>query len=193
MGMHTHTQFTSTRTCVCAHEHDITCCVLRNVHIPFPEQHGGFKPISAAVKARRSSAAPAERNARLLWGAGLLSFFMSAVFDNLTTTIVMLSIMQVCARMQLHDDHVVPPPVFNLLHECSSLRCSACMLQCGADVTWLGTSKHQVLRRGCAIPSKATPIPTPSPSTHCTPCCFTSCHMTPGNHPARKSYPMRRS
>lgn len=58
-------------------------------------QHGGFKPLAALVNAGASS--PAERNTKLLWGVALLSFFLSAVLDNLTTTIVMLSVMQVTA------------------------------------------------------------------------------------------------
>jgi hypothetical protein len=59
---------------------------------PCPLQHGGFKPLAAAVSA---SGSPAERNIKLLWGVGLVTFFLSAMLDNLTTTIVMLSVLQV--------------------------------------------------------------------------------------------------
>ena len=55
-------------------------------------QHGGFKPLAAAVNA--SGGASGASNARLLWGLGLLTFFLSAILDNLTTTIVMLSVLQ---------------------------------------------------------------------------------------------------
>jgi hypothetical protein len=60
---------------------------------PRRPQHGGFKPLAAAVSA--SGATPAERNTKLLWGVGLVTFFLSAMLDNLTTTIVMLSVLQV--------------------------------------------------------------------------------------------------
>jgi Na+/H+ antiporter NhaD/arsenite permease-like protein len=77
---------------------NIWCAGVASAPVPlvsfiFVLQHGGFKPLAAAVNA--SDATPAERNVRLLWGVGLLSFFLSAALDNLTTTIVMLSVLQV--------------------------------------------------------------------------------------------------
>jgi Na+/H+ antiporter NhaD/arsenite permease-like protein len=47
--------------------------------------HGGFKRLASWVVA--------EQRSTLAWGVGLLSFAMSAVLDNLTTTILMLSIL----------------------------------------------------------------------------------------------------
>ncbi len=56
------------------------------------DAHGGFRPLAAAINA--GDAAPQQRNTKLLWGVGLLTFFLSACLDNLTTTIVMLSVLQ---------------------------------------------------------------------------------------------------
>lgn len=56
------------------------------------DAHGGFKPLAAVVNS--PSGSRAERNTKLLWGVGLLTFFLSAMLDNLTTTIVMLSVLQ---------------------------------------------------------------------------------------------------
>lgn len=48
--------------------------------------HQGFRVISDAISVNSKKA--------LLWAAGLITFFLSAVLDNLTTTIVMISILQ---------------------------------------------------------------------------------------------------
>nr|NGY94247.1 hypothetical protein [Neochlamydia sp. AcF84] len=48
--------------------------------------HHGFKIILDVIKVRSK--------VRLLWLLGLITFFLSAVLDNLTTTLVVLSIMQ---------------------------------------------------------------------------------------------------
>ena len=51
------------------------------------DTHGGFDKLAAAVRtdSRRS----------LAWIVAFTSFFLSAVLDNLTTTIVILSLLQV--------------------------------------------------------------------------------------------------
>lgn len=49
-------------------------------------QHKGFKIISDAISVNSKRA--------LLWTIGLLTFFLSGVLDNLTTTIVMISLLQ---------------------------------------------------------------------------------------------------
>jgi hypothetical protein len=59
-------------------------------------QHGGFRPLADAVSPR--GAPPSERNVRLLWAGGLVAFTLSAALDNLTTTIVMLSVLQARAH-----------------------------------------------------------------------------------------------
>eukprot|EP00878_Enallax_costatus_P023894 GHUV01025453.1.p1 GENE.GHUV01025453.1~~GHUV01025453.1.p1 ORF type:complete len:345 (+),score=82.83 GHUV01025453.1:289-1323(+) len=53
------------------------------------DSHGGFKRLANWVRA--------DQRTTLAWGVGLLTFVMSAVLDNLTTTIVMISILQVGA------------------------------------------------------------------------------------------------
>lgn len=55
--------------------------------------HGGFRRLASWVKA--------DQRKTLACGVGLLSFAMSAVLDNLTTTILMLSILQVSKLWQL--------------------------------------------------------------------------------------------
>jgi hypothetical protein len=51
--------------------------------------HGGFKRIAAWIRA--------DQRTTLTWLVALLTFGMSAVLDNLTTTIVLLSILQASA------------------------------------------------------------------------------------------------
>ena len=48
------------------------------------EAHNGFAVISDAMKIRSKR--------KLLWAAGIMTFFLSAVLDNLTTTIVMVTL-----------------------------------------------------------------------------------------------------
>jgi hypothetical protein len=55
------------------------------VFLQVVDVHGGFKRLVSWVVA--------EQRSTLAWGVGLLSFAMSAVLDNLTTTILMLSIL----------------------------------------------------------------------------------------------------
>ncbi len=50
------------------------------------DAHEGFAIVTSRIRARRKST--------LLWIVGLLTFFMSAVLDNLTTTIVMVSLLR---------------------------------------------------------------------------------------------------
>ncbi len=50
------------------------------------DAHEGFAIVTNRIKARKKSS--------LLWIVGLLTFFMSAVLDNLTTTIVMVSLLR---------------------------------------------------------------------------------------------------
>ena len=50
------------------------------------DQYGGFKIITDRIKTTSK--------VRLLWTLGLITFFMSAVLDNLTTTIVMLALLR---------------------------------------------------------------------------------------------------
>ncbi|MCC7303561.1 MAG: sodium:proton antiporter NhaD [Bacteroidia bacterium] len=50
------------------------------------DAHDGFEVITSRIKTRKKS--------RLLWIVSLLSFFLSAVLDNLTTTIVMISLIR---------------------------------------------------------------------------------------------------
>jgi Na+/H+ antiporter NhaD/arsenite permease-like protein len=56
------------------------------------DSHQGFKIITNRVKTRNA--------ATLLWIMGFLTFFMSSVLDNLTTTIVMVSLL----KRLVHDD-----------------------------------------------------------------------------------------
>ncbi len=50
------------------------------------DAHEGFAIVTSRIRARRKSS--------LLWIVGLLSFFLSSVLDNLTTTIVMVSLLR---------------------------------------------------------------------------------------------------
>jgi Na+/H+ antiporter NhaD/arsenite permease-like protein len=50
------------------------------------DTHGGFEVITSRIKAKYLSS--------LLWIVALVSFFLSAVLDNLTTTIVMVSLLR---------------------------------------------------------------------------------------------------
>ncbi len=50
------------------------------------DAHEGFAIITKRIRARRKSS--------LLWVVGLMTFFLSAVLDNLTTTIVMVSLLK---------------------------------------------------------------------------------------------------
>lgn len=50
------------------------------------DAHNGFEVITARIQTTRLSS--------LMWMVGLVTFFMSAVLDNLTTTIVMVSLMK---------------------------------------------------------------------------------------------------
>ena len=50
------------------------------------DSHQGFKVVTDAIDAKDKRG--------LLWTIGLLTFFMSAILDNLTTTIVMVSLMK---------------------------------------------------------------------------------------------------
>ena len=50
------------------------------------DAHGGFKVITDRIHTRK--------RVTLLWIIGLLTFFLSAVLDNLTTTIVMISLLR---------------------------------------------------------------------------------------------------
>lgn len=56
------------------------------------DAHNGFEVITSRIKTTRL--------ASLLWLVGLVSFFLSSVLDNMTTTIVMVSLMK-----RLLDDH----------------------------------------------------------------------------------------
>ena len=48
------------------------------------DAHNGFEVITSRIKTKKLS--------HLLWIVGFLSFFLSAVLDNLTTTLVMISL-----------------------------------------------------------------------------------------------------
>ncbi len=54
------------------------------------DAHGGFKVITDRIKTRK--------RVSLLWIISLLTFFLSAVLDNLTTTIVMVSLLRKLVR-----------------------------------------------------------------------------------------------
>src|SRR5690606_26156469 len=54
------------------------------------DAHGGFKVITDRIHTRKRIS--------LLWIIGLLTFFLSAVLDNLTTTIVMVSLLRKLVR-----------------------------------------------------------------------------------------------
>ena len=50
------------------------------------DSHGGFEIITSRIRTKRLST--------LMWLVGTLTFFLSAVLDNLTTAIVMVSLMK---------------------------------------------------------------------------------------------------
>ncbi len=50
------------------------------------DAHNGFEVITSRIKTKQLS--------RLMWLVGLVTFFLSAILDNLTTTIVMVSLMK---------------------------------------------------------------------------------------------------
>ena len=50
------------------------------------DSHGGFEVITSRIKAKKLSS--------LLWIIGFISFFLSAILDNMTTTIVMVTLMK---------------------------------------------------------------------------------------------------
>ncbi|MFZ2739101.1 MAG: sodium:proton antiporter NhaD [Burkholderiaceae bacterium] len=50
------------------------------------DAHNGFEVITARIKTRKLS--------NLMWMVGFVTFFLSAILDNLTTTIVMVSLMK---------------------------------------------------------------------------------------------------
>jgi Na+/H+ antiporter NhaD/arsenite permease-like protein len=50
------------------------------------DSHGGFEIITSRIKATRLSS--------LLWIIGFITFFLSAILDNMTTTIVMVAVMK---------------------------------------------------------------------------------------------------
>ncbi len=50
------------------------------------DAHNGFEVITARIKTQRLS--------RLMWMVGFVTFFLSSILDNLTTTIVMVSLMK---------------------------------------------------------------------------------------------------
>ena len=58
------------------------------------DSHGGFEVITSRIKATRLST--------LLWIIGFIAFFLSAILDNMTTTIVMVALMK---RLLKHHKH----------------------------------------------------------------------------------------
>ena len=50
------------------------------------DAHNGFEVITSRIKTTKLSS--------LLWLVGFVTFFLSAILDNLTTTIVMVSLMK---------------------------------------------------------------------------------------------------
>src|SRR6478609_872191 len=50
------------------------------------DAHNGFEVISALIRTKKQ--------ATLMWLVGFVTFFLSAILDNLTTTIVMISLMR---------------------------------------------------------------------------------------------------
>jgi Na+/H+ antiporter NhaD/arsenite permease-like protein len=58
------------------------------------DSHGGFEVITSRIKATKLSS--------LLWIIGFISFFLSAILDNMTTTIVMVALMK---RLLKNHDH----------------------------------------------------------------------------------------
>src|SRR5690606_8467843 len=54
------------------------------------DSHQGFRAVTDRIRTRK--------RIHLLWIIGLLTFFLSAVLDNLTTTIVMISLLRKLVR-----------------------------------------------------------------------------------------------
>src|SRR5574344_2663739 len=61
------------------------------------DQHGGFNFVREALKAKSKRS--------LLWKMAFMTFFLSAVLDNLTTTIVMIMILR--KLVHNHQDRVI--------------------------------------------------------------------------------------
>lgn len=60
------------------------------------DAHNGFRVITSRIKTTRLTS--------LLWLVGFVSFFLSAILDNLTTTIVMISLIK--KLLDRHDDRL---------------------------------------------------------------------------------------
>jgi len=60
------------------------------------DAHSGFEVITTRIKTSKLST--------LMWLVGLVTFFLSAILDNLTTTIVMISLMR--KLLAKHDDRL---------------------------------------------------------------------------------------
>jgi NhaD family Na+/H+ antiporter len=60
------------------------------------DAHNGFEVITSAIRTKKQ--------ATLMWLIGLVTFFLSAVLDNLTTTIVMISLMR--KLLSNHNDRL---------------------------------------------------------------------------------------
>ena len=60
------------------------------------DAHNGFEVITSRIRTTRLSS--------LMWTVGFVTFFLSAVLDNLTTTIVMISLMK--KLLDKHDDRL---------------------------------------------------------------------------------------
>src|SRR5512145_816202 len=60
------------------------------------DAHNGFEVITSRIKTTKQSS--------LMWLVGFVTFFLSAVLDNLTTTIVMISLMK--KLLDNHDDRL---------------------------------------------------------------------------------------
>lgn len=60
------------------------------------DTNGGFKIITDHIKTKKKS--------RLLWIIGILTFFMSAVLDNLTTSIVMIALLR---KIMKREDRLI--------------------------------------------------------------------------------------
>src|SRR4030065_281289 len=60
------------------------------------DAHNGFEVITSRIRTTKLST--------LMWLVGFVSFFLSAVIDNLTTTIVMISLMK--KLLENHDDRL---------------------------------------------------------------------------------------
>src|SRR4030042_1667839 len=63
------------------------------------DAHNGFEVITSRIRTTKLST--------LMWLVGFVTFFLSAVFDNLTTTIVMISLMK--KMLGKHDDNLILP------------------------------------------------------------------------------------